>query len=232
MQQTALNLIAIGVFVVTMSSLLTPVLPISPLIPAGFTLTVLSLTTVDTFAWQGRGVNILLDWVAGFSPEHRERIVHHEAGHFLVAYFLGIPISGYTLSAWEAWRQGYTGLGGVVFQTEDLSERAIPPSEIRLVLDRFCTVWMAGIAAETLVYKEAQGGVEDRQKVQAALVTFGRPSSEAQTKERWAQIQATTMLQKYWQAYEALVEAMSTRASVNECYQAIQKYCQEEKVSS
>jgi hypothetical protein len=225
MQQTALNLIAIGVFGITLSTLLGPMFNISPAIPAITTLGVLSLATLDSFRFQGRGATLLLDGLAGARSEYRDRILRHEAGHFLVAYFLGIPITGYTLSAWEAFKQGQPGLGGVNFDTEALSADALNFRETRLILDRFCTVWMAGIAAETLVYGSADGGIEDRQKLREALTSLGRSASESQMKERWAERQAQTIIEEHQASYEALVAAMEQRASVADCCRVIQEHC-------
>ena len=225
MEQTALNLIAIGVFGMTLSVLLGPMLNISPAIPAITTLGVLSLATLDSFRFQGKGVTLLLDLLAGARSEHRDRILRHEAGHFLVAYFLGIPITGYTLTAWEAFKQGQAGLGGVTFDSQELSPDALNVGAMRLTLERFCTVWMAGIAAETLIYGGAEGGGEDRQKLTEALILLGRPASESPVKERWATRQAQTIIQEHWESYEALVTAMEQRASVAECCQVIQQHC-------
>jgi hypothetical protein len=222
MQQTALNLVAIGIFALTLSALLGPMLNISPTIPALTTLGVLSLLTFDTFRFQGKGGTILLDWLSGAA--HRDRIIRHEAGHFLVAYFLGIPITGYTLTAWEAFKQGQSGLGGVEVDTKISQD--LPVGEMRLNLERFCTVWMAGIAAETIVYGSANGGLEDRQKVREAVVSLGRPQSEFELKERSCTRQAQTMIKEHWESYEALVAAMEKRATVEECCQVIQQYCQ------
>ncbi len=232
MQQTALNLTAIGVFCMTLSVLLGPMLNISPIIPAVATLGVLSLATLDSFSFQGKGATLLVDWLAGTRSEHRDRILRHEAGHFLVAYFLGIPITGYTLSAWEAFKQRQPGLGGVTFEPQGLSPEALNVREMRLTFDRFCTVWMAGIAAETLVYGDAEGGGEDREKLRDALTSLGRPVSESPIKERWAARQAETMIQEHWASYEALVATMEQRASVAECCQVIQQHCQNEGVAS
>jgi hypothetical protein len=140
--------------------------------------------------------------------------------------FLGIPITGYTLTAWEAFKQGQPGLGGVAFDAQLVSKDNLAGGEMRLTLERFCTVWMAGIAAETIVYGSAEGGGEDRQKLRDILVALGRPVSEFKLKERWAKNQAQTMIQEHWAAYEALVGAMEKRASVEECCQIIQQHCQ------
>ncbi|MFB8788497.1 MAG: ATP-dependent Zn protease [Potamolinea sp.] len=230
MQQTALNLIAIGIFVMTFSALLSPILNISPAIPAVTTLAVLSIATFDSFRLQGKGATLLLDWLAGVRSEHRDRIIRHEAGHFLVAYFLGIPITGYTLTAWEAFKQSQPGLGGVTFDTQTLSSETLPVGEMRLNLERFCTVWMAGIAAEKLIYGSAEGGVEDRQKLTEALISLGRPASESQIKERWAIRQAQSLIEQNLASYEALIVAMKQRASVADCCMVIQQHCQNEAV--
>ncbi|MGB7442536.1 MAG: ATP-dependent Zn protease [Coleofasciculaceae cyanobacterium] len=226
MQQAALNLIAIGIFGTTMSILLGPMLNISPAIPALTTVGILSIATLDTLSFQGKGVTVLLDWVAGFSPGHRDRIIRHEAGHFLVAYLLGIPITGYTLTAWEALKNGQPGLGGVIFDTEKLSPNVLAPLEMQLTLERFCTVWMAGIAAENLAYGNVEGGGEDRHKLREALSLWGRQEAEFVQKERWATRQAETIIGDNKDSYEALVEAMKQRTSVAECFQIIKLNCQ------
>jgi len=219
MQQTSLNLIAIGVFAMTMFSLLGPLFNISPAVPAIATFSILSLATIDTLSWQGKGVNLLVDWVAGASPQYRDRIIRHEAGHFLVAYLLDIPITGYALSAWEAFKQKQPGQGGVTFAPPDLTSSTLP-----VLIDRYCTLWMAGIAAETLVYDSVEGGAEDRQQLRDVLALVKRPNSEILQKERLAILQAKTLIQTHWTAYEALVTAMEQRTSVAECCELIQQH--------
>ncbi|MBD2740496.1 ATP-dependent Zn protease [Coleofasciculus sp. FACHB-1120] len=221
MQQAALNLIAIGVFAMTLSSLLGPMLNISPTIPAIATISILGLATLDTLSFQGKGITILLEVFASADSKYRDRVLRHEAGHFLVAYLLEIPITGYTLSAWETVRQGNPGQGGVIFDTQKLQQEMTTPWEMQVILDRFCTVWMAGIAAEILVYGSAEGGAEDRQKIRE--VTLGRQESDAQQKERASAMQARTLIEENYPAYEALVATMEQRASVEECYQVLQQ---------
>jgi len=223
MPQTALNLIAIGVFLMTMTSLLGPIFQIPPVVPAALTFGILSLATADTLSWNSRGVSLLLDLFA--SAEQRQRIINHEAGHFLTAYFLGIPITGYTLTAWDVIKQGRLGRGGVGFDTKTLTAQPFELEKMRLSLERFCTVWMAGIAAEQMIYGNAQGGAEDRQQLKQALMMSGLPEIGYPQKERWAQLQATNLLTRHQKSYEALVEAMTARATVEECYAVIQEHC-------
>lgn len=223
MPQTALNLIAIGIFTMTLSSLLGPIFNISPFVPAAATFGILGLATVDTLTWNSRGVSLLLDLFA--SAEQRQRIINHEAGHFLTAYFLGIPVTGYTLTAWEVLKQGQLGRGGVSFDTEALATKPFNLEKMRLTLDRFCTVWMAGIAAEKIVYGDTQGGAEDRQQLKTALILAGLAPEAYPQKERWAQLQATNLLTRNQKSYEALIVVMEQRASVEECYEVIQQHC-------
>ena len=221
MNATALNLIAILVFVMTFSVLLGPLFNLSPAVPAITTATILGLATLDTFTWQGKGVSLLLDWLASASPEHRARVVRHEAGHFLVAYLLEIRIASYALTAWEAFRQGQPGQGGVTFDDRELASQLQQGILSAHLLNRYGTLWMAGIAAETLVYGNAEGGAEDREKLAIVLTQLGHPTISYQQQERSFTLQARTLLQANWASYQALVVAMEQRASIEECYSII-----------
>ncbi|MEH2072588.1 MAG: ATP-dependent Zn protease [Nostoc sp.] len=217
MSQTSLNLIAISIFAITLSALLGPFINLSPTVPALVTFAVLGIATFDNFSLQGKGGTIFLDWIAGFSSEHRDRVIHHEAGHFLVAHLLGIPVIGYTLSAWEALKQGQGGLGGVTFDDTELASQLEVGKISAQMLDRYCTVWMAGIAAETLVFDNTEGGTDDKNKLIKVLKILGFSESVYQQKQRFHTLQAKTLLQENWSSYEALVNAMRERNSVEDC---------------
>ncbi|MEX0271905.1 ATP-dependent Zn protease [Leptolyngbyaceae cyanobacterium UHCC 1019] len=217
MSQLSLNLVAISIFVITMSALLGPVMRLSPVVPAIATASVLGLAALDTLTWQGRGSTLMLDWLAGFSKEHRARITRHEAGHFLVAHQLGIPVTDYTLSAWEALQKGHPGQGGVQFDTQFLDAELQQGKLSASMLDRLCTIWMAGGAAEAMVYGNAEGGDDDRGKLRALLNQIRFSTADTQQKERLSVLQAKTLLETHWAAYEALVAAMERREPVEEC---------------
>lgn len=227
MSKTALNLTAISIFAMTLSSLLGPMFNLSPAVPAIATFVILGLATVDNLVWQGQGSTLLLDWLASFSPQHRARIIRHEAGHFLIAYLLGIPVTDYVLSAWEAFKQGQPGQGGVRFDDRELAEQLQAGVLSAQMLNRYGTVWMAGAVAETLVYGDAQGGAEDREKLRIILAQLGRPTDSYQQQERALSLQARTLLQAHWSAYEALVTALEKREDVASCCRVIEQYCQE-----
>ncbi len=221
MDQTSLNLVAVAVFAMTLSALLSPVLNISPFIPAATTFAILGLATVDSFSWEGKGLTLFLDLFT--SSEERQRIIHHEAGHFLAAYCLGIPITGYTLTAWETFRQGEkAGIGGVQLDFSLLSDQE-KISKNPLIVERTFTVLMAGIAAEKVIYNNVEGGEEDKQNLRELIKILGLRAEIYQQKENWALLQAKNLLIRHQTAYEGLVKLMEKRASVEECQQLIRE---------
>ncbi len=223
MKETSLNIIAISIFAITVSILLGPLFNIPEAVPAIATFCLLGLATLDSFQWQGQGGTILVDLIAGSSKEKRDRILHHEAGHFLVAHLLGIPVTGYALNAWEAFKQGQSAQGGVRFEDEQLASQLQKGTLSVQLLDRYCTVWMAGIVAENFVYGNAEGGSEDRTKINAIFTQLRRPSSEIEFKQNWGSLQAKNLIETHKLAYESLVVAMAERATVDECCEIIQQ---------
>lgn len=216
MSQSLLNLVAIAVFLMTLSALLAPILPFSPFIPAFTTLSVLGFVTIDQWNWGGTGTKIITDIFA--TKADRDRVLRHEAGHFLAAYYLGIPVTGYSLSAWQAFRQGKRGFGGVQFDTTGLGSGSLPPQQIPLWIERLAIVWMAGIAAETLYDQQAQGGADDRQQLRSLLKSTGLSELAQAQKERWAILQAQNLIQTHDQTYQHLMSAMSQQRSIEDCY--------------
>ena len=135
---------------------------------------------------------------------------------------MGIPVTGYVLSAWEALKQRQSGQGGVSFDDRELAGSLDKGISAQL-LDRYCTIWMAGVAAETLVYDRALGGGDDRTKLIAVLTPLGFSASACEQKERFCTLQARTLLQENWSAYEALVGAMQQRTDLDECCRIIEQ---------
>jgi hypothetical protein len=215
-KQISFNLVAICVFAMTISSLVTPLLNISSTVPILTIFAIVVVTTIDGFFLKSTAATLILDVIAGTNPAYRQRIVEHEAGHFLVAHLLEIPITGYTLSAWESFRQGQSAQGGVMF--------APPPSDISSqLLQKYCTVWMAGIAAEKSIYDRSEGGSEDRQKLQGVLFRAGKQQQEIVHQENLAALQAKTIIQTHQAAYQALVISMNNRTAVADCCQEIDR---------
>jgi hypothetical protein len=224
MRDTTLNAIAVVIFATTMASLLGPVVHLSPAVVAGVAATGLGVFALDQLNLQGRIGNLITDALAWFSPDHRQRVIHHEAGHLLVALLLDIPVQGYTLTTWEAWRRGLPGQGGVIFGFED---DAVSGDRLTTLtpqwLDRYSQVWMAGLAAEQMVYGNALGGDGDVQALRQLWRGLGKSDLEATIKQRWATLQVKTLLENHQPAFEALVQAMAERASVATCRDLVQQ---------
>ena len=217
MGQLTLNIVAVTIFLVTMGMLLGPLLHIPQAVPVVAIAAILGIATLDQTSWNGTLGNLFINGLNRLSPEERERVVHHEAGHFLVAFLLDIPVADYTLNAWDAWKKGMPGIGGVQFDTTQLEATLKTGQLPAQLLDRYCTVWMAGIAAEKAVYGQAQGGHDDRQKFSILWQQLQRPVQEGQMRQRWAVLQARTLLENHQAAFEALVAAMAVEASVEDC---------------
>lgn len=210
-----LNILAISIFSITLLVFISPLLSISPFIPATITFILLSLVTVDTLAWKNQGTNLFLNLF--LSEEQKQRIIYHEAGHFLTAYFYQIPIIGYTLTPWENMKINNLGSGGVIFDTSFLEKKGQDLREFNLLLERFSVVLMAGIAGEKFIYKNSEGGEEDNQKFREIYRDLGLNYNELRMKQRLAILQAQTFIENHQETYFALAEAMKKRLSVAEC---------------
>lgn len=64
---------------------------------------VLFLWTLDLVSFNGGVGALVLDTIGHtFSQKYHNRVIQHEAGHFLIAYLLGILPKGYTLTSLDA----------------------------------------------------------------------------------------------------------------------------------
>ncbi|MBD2103607.1 ATP-dependent Zn protease [Leptolyngbya sp. FACHB-261] len=224
MSSPSLNLIAITVFTLTLSTLLGPLLNLSPVVPAAAVAVGMALFATDRLVLAGRGGNLLQNWL---TPQQRERVLIHEAGHFLVAYLSGVPILDYTLSPWETFRRGLGGSGGVVFDRTALEAQLSAGTLSAQLLERYCAIWMAGVVAEQQVFGNAQGGADDRLQLRLALSQLRKGSSERlnpEMHERWATLRARTLMTEHSSAYKALLAQMRQRASVEDCCAAIDQH--------
>lgn len=208
MSNTALGFLAIAIFTLTISSLISPLIGISPIVPAGITVLALGLYGLDAAQWEGKGGTLLMAWLQERSPQFKQRVLHHEAGHFLAAHLLGMKILGYNLSRTAALQGNQTCTVGVEIDSQQISPA---------MLDRYCTVWMAGIAAEEHVYQNAEGGEDDLQKLKLATASCQNPEMQ----QRWALFRARTLITEHQVAFHALVTKMQQNASVEDCCAAI-----------
>ncbi|XP_076911542.1 uncharacterized protein LOC143569544 isoform X3 [Bidens hawaiensis] len=156
--------------------------------------------------------------IGGFStffPDYQDRIARHEAAHFLVAYLLGLPILGYSLDI---------GKENVNLIDEKLEKLLYSGQLDSKELDRLAVVAMAGLAAEGLKYDKVIGQSADLFTLQRFINRSKPPikSQEQQNLTRWAVLFAGSLLKNNQKLHEAVISAMSKKASVVECIEAIE----------
>ncbi|MFS8018648.1 putative peptidase M41 [Helianthus anomalus] len=150
-----------------------------------------------------------------FFPDYQDRIARHEAAHFLVAYLLGLPILGYSLDI---------GKENVNLIDEKLEKLLYSGQLDSKEIDRLAVVAMAGLAAEGLKYDKVVGQSADLFTLQR-FINRSKPqikSQEQQNLTRWAVLFAGSLLKNNEKLHEAVMSAMSKKASVVECIEAIE----------
>lgn len=92
----------------------------------------LFLWTLDLVSFNGGIGSLVLDTIGHtFSQKYHNRVIQHEAGHFLIAYLVGILPRGYTLTSLEALKkEGSLNIqaGTAFVDFEFLEEVGFPPS--------------------------------------------------------------------------------------------------------
>ena len=98
MNVTATDLLAIAIFTITMMSLVGTMVGLSPVVPSAIAISLLTSWGVDIGFFQGKFGAYAQEWLRARSPQYRERVSYHEAGHFLAAYVLGFKITSYAIA--------------------------------------------------------------------------------------------------------------------------------------
>ncbi|GFY94834.1 hypothetical protein Acr_10g0002190 [Actinidia rufa] len=135
----------------------------------------------------------------------------HEAGHFLIAYLLGILPRGYTLSSLEALKK-----------EGSLNVQAGTALWILSFLKKFSCIALAGVATEYLLYGCAEGGLADIYKLDTLLKGLGFTQKKADSQVRWAVLNTVLTLRRHERARAKLAEAMSEGRSVGFCIDIIE----------
>ncbi|XP_022154135.1 uncharacterized protein LOC111021464 isoform X1 [Momordica charantia] len=157
-----------------------------------------------------------IDGFSSFFPDYQERIAGHEAAHFLVAYLLGLPILDYSLDI---------GKEHVNLIDQRLEKLIYSGQLDDKELDRLAVVAMAGLAAEGLKYDKVVGQSADLFTLQR-FINRSKPklgNDQQQNLTRWAVLFSGSLLKNNKSMHEALIKAMTEKASVIECFEAIEK---------
>ncbi|XP_019051693.1 PREDICTED: uncharacterized protein LOC104588407 isoform X2 [Nelumbo nucifera] len=149
----------------------------------------------------------------------------HEAGHFIIAYLLGILPKGYTLSSLEALRkEGSLNVqAGTAFVDFEFVEEVNKGKVSAQMLNRFSCIALAGVATEYLLFGCAEGGLADIDKLDRLLKGLGFTQKKADSQVRWAVLNIVLLLRRHEGARSKLAEAMSMGRSVGFCIDTIEK---------
>ncbi|XVF87936.1 hypothetical protein PTKIN_Ptkin19aG0008500 [Pterospermum kingtungense] len=155
--------------------------------------------------------------ISSYWPPYRRRILVHEAGHLLVAYLMGCPIRGVILDPIVAMQMGIQGQAGTQFWDEKMDSELAEGWLSGSTFDRYCMVLFAGIAAEALVYGEAEGGENDENLFRSICVLMQPPLSVAQmsNQARWSVLQSYNLLKWHRHAHRAAIKAMENGGSLS-----------------
>lgn len=232
MNVTATDLLAIAIFTITMMSLVGTMVGLSPIVPSAIAIVLLGAWGIDIGFYQGKFGAYFQAWLRVRSPQYRERVSYHEAGHFLAAYMLGFKVVNYAIAGIVGQSLGevladdsFAGIeGGVEIEQENPLNSINNSSNL---LDRYCTVYMAGLAAEQLMCEGAtEGGLDDKQRLRQAISYMPNPM----TQERWALLNARNLLSDRRSVLVALAEQMLKGSSVEDCYKTIEQTTQEKVI--
>ncbi|PKI78170.1 hypothetical protein CRG98_001498 [Punica granatum] len=91
--------------------------------------------------------------------------------------------------------------------------------------NRYCMVLFAGIAAEALIYGEAEGGENDENLFRSICVLLDPPLSIAQmsNQARWSVLQSYNLLKWHKLAHQAAVKALESGSSLSTVIQQIEE---------
>lgn len=226
MGSDSLGPIAIAIFLLSLWTLLAPMANLSPWLSAGVVTLISGAVALEQGLWQGR-----LSSALGFlwkqqSPQFRDRILHHEAGHLVAACVLDIPVTDYVLDPWEALKKGYPGYGGV--QLDDSPwQRWQEAGEVkRSDVERYGTMWMAGPIAERNLYGQSLGAESDRKQLRSFVTWLNRCGGDRIDPgllERWCELRAKTLLTERETAYQVAVASMRAGLSMAACVEAVRE---------
>ncbi|MEL7083189.1 MAG: hypothetical protein AAF268_04480 [Cyanobacteria bacterium P01_A01_bin.3] len=214
--------LAIAVFGLSLLALLSPVLGNNEWVPVGVTSLLFGAVVLDRVAMQGRFTGLMgARW--GWTDIRQERVLYHEAGHLLAACCLDIPVLDYALDPWQAFRKGYPGYGGIQLDDSVWQGWLDSGSMTRRDVERYSIMWMAGGVAERQRMGDTMGDRDDRLKLQQLVGTLRRSGQPLDSgyMQRWARLQARSLLEEQAQAYDVAVSCMRDGMEIEACLTSV-----------
>lgn len=190
-----------------------------------FSLGLLFLWTLDAVSYNGGISGLVLDTIGhNLSEKYHNRVIQHEAGHFLIAYLMGVLPKGYTLSSLEAFqKEGSLNVqAGTAFVDVEFVEEVNNGKVSATMLNRFSCIALAGVATEYVLYGYAEGGLADINQLDSLLNGLGFTQKKANSQVRWSVLNTILLLRRHEEARTQLAEAMMDRRSVGFCINVIE----------
>ncbi|CAI5503570.1 unnamed protein product, partial [Closterium sp. Naga37s-1] len=182
-----------------------------PYLVGGLSIVVLAVGSVAPGLLQG-GIGAM----APVFSDYKDRVLRHEAGHFLLAYLLGLPPVAYSLDIGKE----HTNL------LDDKLQKKIYSGKLEGDdVDRLAVVAMAGMAAEGLQYEQVMGQTADLNSLQRLINRSGLGAMTPERQQnltRWAVLYAASLIKNNAKSFDALMEAMAREAPVEVCIAAIE----------
>lgn len=190
-----------------------------------FSLGLLFLWTLDAVSYNGGVSGLVLDTIGhNLSEKYHNRVIQHEAGHFLIAYLMGVLPRGYTLSSLEAFqKEGSLNVqAGTAFVDLEFVEEVNNGKVSATMLNRFSCIALAGVATEYVLYGYAEGGLADINQLDSLLNGLGFTQKKANSQVRWSVLNTILLLRRHQEARSQLAKAMMDRRSVGFCINVIE----------
>ncbi|WVY94313.1 hypothetical protein V8G54_033401 [Vigna mungo] len=191
----------------------------------------LFLWTLDAVSFGGGIGSLVVDTIGHtFSQKYHNRVIQHEAGHFLIAYLIGILPKGYSISSLDALQkegslniQAGTAFVDFEFQEEvNTGKVSATPWFYVKTLNRFSCIALAGVSTEYLIYGFSEGGLDDIRKLDLLLKGLGFTQKKADSQVRWSLLNTVLLLRRHEAARAKVAEALSMGKSVGTCIDIIE----------
>jgi hypothetical protein len=195
----------VAVLVVSLLALLGPLVGLSPWFTTALVALSLASLTVDAARFGGRGGHLVAETLPGGLLRLR-RIALHEAGHALVAEREGVAVAAIHVGSLACLRAGLSAGGTTVLAPPDSAR--LPLEELR----RWSRGLLAGMAAETRVSGESEGGADDRSLLGRLWGLSGQEVATAQMEQRRARREVEQWLRAERSRLEAEADRLARHA--------------------
>ncbi|XVE62930.1 hypothetical protein DITRI_Ditri06bG0158800 [Diplodiscus trichospermus] len=153
--------------------------------------------------------------------DYRFLCLHHEAGHFLIGYLLGVLPKAYKIPSMVEFHKDRFAAGSVDFAGFDFLQ-----SNVRRIankaLNNFSCIVLGGLVAEHLQFGCIEGLYFDVDKLNKVLRWLGYTETQVDDQVRWATLNTVSILHRHGETRSRLAEAMASGRSIGQCIDTIE----------